>query len=71
LAEWQKSGMTQHTHPMVQGLIYQRLTLGIKRKKEEDGTSQLIVDKVMEPAFIDQNNGFLKRLEMYDTYLME
>lgn len=62
--------MTQHSHPKIQEATHKRLTLKIKRKKEE-GNGQLIVDKVMEPLFKEQNLGFLKRLELYESYTMD
>lgn len=71
LAEWQKSGKKQHDHLMVQESLYKRLTFEIKKRKDEEGKDQLIVDKVIDPMFRDQNYGFLKRLELYESYLMD
>ena len=70
LAEWQKSGKTQHSHPRIQNILYKRLTLGLKKKKDAEGNHKLFIDKMVPPGYGEQNFGFLKRLELYESYIM-
>lgn len=71
MADWAKNGERQNMHPNIQGAINKKFTVTLKKRKAEDNDYKWLVEKILPAGHVEQNSGFLRRLELYENYLMD
>ncbi len=73
----QRNGERQHNHPSVVAATNKRFTVGIKKKEGKSGKegkeaeTKFVIEKVYPASFTEQNVCFLRRLELYENYIMD
>jgi replication factor A1 len=70
LVEWTKEDKEWTDHPAVIAALDKKFTMRIKKKADTKGGHGFVIERILTKGLSEQNTGFLQRLELFYSYLL-
>lgn len=71
LVDWENEDNEWQSHPAVDVALNKKFTMKIKKKQDMKCGYKFVIEKILSAGLSEQNMGFLKRLELYYSYLLD